>query len=168
MDPQDDGIATAPAPPGETTEERLARLERALLAMQPANAPDGYAPVPPPNNGPVIPLSLLVNAAVDPESARRRVLGDIPVLRELKLVLRMNFDPRYRQSRVAQFGIPLILALAVLCYITFNLLFPSIPFVSPVIERLFIMILGAALAMILMRETGRYREVLNYLARIGR
>ena len=154
-------------PPVEGTEERLRRLEQMVATMHPGLAPDGYAP-PLPQSGPVIPLSLLVNAAVDPASARRRVYGQLPVFREIKLVVQMYLDPRYRLSRLGQFGVPLIVVFAVLNYMTFNHLFPSIPLVSPIIERMLLLILGAGLAVLLNREAMRYQAVIDYLARVGR
>ena len=159
-----------PSPPAESTEDRLRRLELALASMHPGLAPDGYAPpLPPPSPGAgVIPLSLMVNAAVDPEGARRRVFRELPVLRELRLVAQMYLDPRYRLSRIGQFGAPIIVALAVLNYTLFTWLFPVIPFLSPITERLLLLILGAALAVVLNREALRYQAVLDYLARLGR
>ena len=111
-----------PEPPAESTEERLRRLEQMVATMHPGLAPDGYAPPVPPT-GPVIPLSLLVNAAVDPASARRRVYGQHPVFREIKLVVQMYLDPRYRLSRIAQLGVPLLIAFAVLNYCCFAFIF---------------------------------------------
>jgi len=153
-------------PPIETTEERLRRLELAVATMHPGLAPDGYSPVPP--NGPVIPLSLLANAAVDPVSARRRLIGELPILREIRLVVRMYLDPRYRLSRVAQLGVPALIVLAVLNYTAFNFILPIIPFLSPITERLILLIVGAAFAVVLSREALRYQAVLDYLARAGR
>ena len=156
-----------PAPPAESTEDRLRRLEVALATMHPGLAPDGYAPAVPSGAG-VIPLSLMVNAAVDPRETGRRVLRDLPVLRELRLIAQMYLDPRYRLSRVGQFGVPLIVIFAVLNYTAFVWIVPSIPFLSPVAERIILLALGAALAAILSREALRYRAVLDYLARVGR
>ena len=153
--------------PAESTEDRLRRLEVALATMHPGLAPDGYAPAVPSGAG-VIPLSLMVNAAVDPRETGRRVLRDLPVLRELRLIAQMYLDPRYRLSRVGQFGVPLIVIFAVLNYTAFVWIFPSIPFLSPVAERIILLALGAALAAILSREALRYRAVLDYLARVGR
>ncbi len=154
-------------PPLETTEERLRRLEQMVATMHPGLAPDGYSPPLPPA-GPVIPLSLLVNAAVDPASARRRIIGELPVLREIKLVVRMYLDPRYRLSRLTQLGVPALIALAVFNYCCFGFLFPVIPFISPIAERLILLIVGAAFAVVLNREALRYQAVLDYLARAGR
>lgn len=157
-----------PAPPAESTEDRLHRLEVALATLHPGLAPDGYAPAVPPSGAGVIPLSLMVNAAVDPREAGRRVLRDLPVLRELRLIAQMYLDPRYRLSRVGQFGVPLIVIVAVLNYTAFAWILPSIPILSPVAERMILLALGVALAALLSREALRYRAVLDYLARVGR
>ena len=153
-------------PPAETTEERLRRLELMVATMHPGLAPDGYSPPSP--NGPVIPLSLLVNAAADPVSARRRFLGELPILREVRLIVRMYLDPRYRLSRLTQLGVPVLVALAVLNYTVFTFILPVIPFLSPIAERLILLIVGAAFAVVLSREALRYQAVLDYLARAGR
>ncbi len=157
-----------PGPPAESTEDRLRRLEVALATLHPGLAPDGYAPAVPPSGAGVIPLSLIMNAAVDPREAGRRVLRDLPVLRELRLIAQMYLDPRYRLSRVGQFGVPLIVIVAVLNYTAFAWILPSIPILSPVAERMILLALGVALAALLSREALRYRAVLDYLARVGR
>ena len=152
----------------ESTDERLRRLEFMVASLHPGLAPDGYAPaLPAQSQAGVIPLSLLVNAAL-PEEGRRRFLHDLPILRELRLIAQMYLDPRYRLSRIAQLGVPAILILAVMNYVTFNLLFPSIPFVSPIIERLVLLLVGAVLAVLLSREAIRYQAVIDYLVRAGR
>lgn len=154
----------------ESTEDRLRRLELAFATLHPGNAPDGYAPpVPPSSPGAgIIPLSLMMNAAVDPEETGRRVIRNLPVLRELRLIAQMYIDPRYRLSRTGQFGVPILIVLAVMNYVVFNLLFPSIPFLSPIVERVLLLALGVALAVVLNREALRYQAVLEYLARVGR
>ena len=82
----------------ETTDERLRRLEFMVASLHPGLAPDGYAPaLPAQSQAGVIPLSLLVNAAL-PEEGRRRFLHDLPVLRELRLIAQMYLDPRYRHQ----------------------------------------------------------------------
>ncbi len=154
-----------PAMQTESTEERLHRLERLVATIHPGLAPEGYAPPLPPVSGPVVPLSLMANAAVDPQEARRRLLREVPVLREIRLVVAMYLDPRYRLSRLGQFGVPAIAVLAVLNYVVLNLIFPHIPFLSAIAERVILLILGGALAVLLSREAFRYQAVLDYLAR---
>jgi hypothetical protein len=86
---------------------------------------------------------------------------------ELRLAVRMYFDPRYRVSRTAQVAFPLFAALLVLNYFLFSVWF-SITIVSPVAERLLDVVLAALAYRVLMRELDRYRAVLDYLAKYGR
>ena len=85
---------------------------------------------------------------------------------DLRLAVRMYFDPHYRVSRTAQFMLPVVLGLFVLNYFAFGV-WLAIPFVSPILERVICVLLGVFLYMGLIRELGRYREVLDYLARYG-
>lgn len=88
------------------------------------------------------------------------------ILGEVKTIARMYFDPRYRLSRVAQIGVPVLLALYVLNYFffTYTCALPVLPMVA---ERLMYIPLTLALYKVLVREVARYREVLAYLARYG-
>ena len=86
---------------------------------------------------------------------------------ELRLVLTMYFDPRYRISRTTQFALPGMMLLLIFDYFFFALWVP-IPFLSPVLERLLAVAAGILIYKLLTRELGRYREVLAYLARYGR
>jgi hypothetical protein len=92
----------------------------------------------------------------------------VGVLGELKLILRMYLDPRYRLSRLTQFGAPGVLLGIVGNYFFFNYscLLP-IPFLPQIVERGVIVILAYVLVKILSREAGRYRQVLDYLSRYG-
>src|SRR6188768_3288841 len=60
---------------------------------------------------------------------------------ELRLMLTMYFDPRYRISRTTQFALPGIALLLIFNYFFFSMWVP-IPFLSPVLERLLAVILG--------------------------
>lgn len=88
------------------------------------------------------------------------------LLGEVKIIMRMYFDPRYRLSRVAQIGVPAILGLFVLNYLLFNYTC-ALPILPQFAERLMYIPLSIALYKILVREIARYREVLAYLARYG-
>jgi hypothetical protein len=79
----------------------------------------------------------------------------------------MYFDPRYRVSRTTQFVIPGIGLLLVFNYFLFSV-WLSIPVLSPLVERGLAVFLGVVACMVLARETVRYREVLDYLAKYGR
>jgi hypothetical protein len=86
---------------------------------------------------------------------------------EVRLILTMYFDPRYRISRTAQFALPGIVLILIFSYFFFSV-WVTITFLSPVVERLLIAILAVLGYKLLTRELARYREVLAYLARYGR
>lgn len=88
------------------------------------------------------------------------------ILGEIKIIARMYVDPRYRLSRVAQIGVPAILALFVLNYLFFAYTC-ALPILPQLAERLMYIPLTLALYKVLVREVARYREVLAYLARYG-
>jgi hypothetical protein len=83
---------------------------------------------------------------------------------ELRLVVRMYFDPHYRISRTAQFVLPAILVLFVLNYFLFAV-WIAIPVISPIFERALCVLLGVFAYKLVTRELARYRDVLEYLAR---
>lgn len=148
-----------PAPTAvESTDERIRRLEEMVTRLsQAVEPPRGYSPAP---------LVALTAAPADGEPPRRWYLS---IFRELKLIARMYLDPRYRLSRVAQFGVPLALILMVTNYFVFYYFcFGGIPILSPVAERLGNLILAVVGYSILRKETVRYQAVLDYLARTGR
>jgi hypothetical protein len=147
-----------PTPVLETVDDRLRRLEQALDRLSgPGGGPAG-----------LMPPALL--AAVVPADAAGGVWGRVPVLRELRLMLGMYFDPRYRLSRPGQLGIPAVLGLMLLNYFFFNAIigFPLLPFVGGVFERLFLIVLAVVLYKLLSREAARYEAVLRYLSQYAR
>lgn len=83
---------------------------------------------------------------------------------EFRLAGRMYFDPRYRISRTIQFAMPGVLILFLLNYLFFSVWF-SIPVISPIFERLVCVLLGIFTYRLLTRELGRYRAVLDYVAK---
>jgi hypothetical protein len=85
---------------------------------------------------------------------------------EFRLVIRMYFDHRYRISRTLQVAIIGIIALLVLNYFLFSVLF-SIPILSPILQNIFTIVLGILGYKFFMRETVRYREVVSYWNRYG-
>jgi hypothetical protein len=148
-----------PAPPaGESADERIRRLEEMVARLTRAvEPPHGYSPAP---------LVALSAPPADGESPRRWYRF---IFRELKLIARMYLDPRYRLSRVAQFGVPLVFILMVTNYLVFySFCFGGIPILSPVAERLGNLILAVVGYSILRKEAVRYQAVLDYLARTGR
>ena len=139
-----------PAPPAEAPE-----------------APEGTAPpravlplvrlLPPPPEGVIL-------APPEIQEPRRRTWFLVELWAELRLAVRMYFDPRYRVSRTAQIAFPLFFILLALNYFLFGMLI-SIPVVSPVAERLIDVLLAVLAYRVLIRELDRYRVVLDYLAR---
>jgi hypothetical protein len=91
------------------------------------------------------------------------------ILGELRLIVRMYFDPRYRLSRLTQFGVPIIVTLVVLNYLffTFSCLLPTVTMLPQILERIIIVVLAFGMMKILSREAARYRSVLEYLSRYG-
>ena len=90
------------------------------------------------------------------------------VIGEIKLIGRMYLDPRYRLSRFAQLGVPILLAAFVFNYFFF-LLPPigSLPVVREILERVVCILLSIGLYKVLAREVVRYRQVLEYLSQYG-
>jgi hypothetical protein len=86
---------------------------------------------------------------------------------ETRLVFTMYFDPRYRISRMTQFALPGIALLLVFNYFFFSV-WVNITFLSPLVERVLIVLLAIFAYRLLTRELARYRDVLDYLARYSR
>ncbi len=157
-DPMPPPILVPAPPPGESADDRIRRLEEMVARLtQAVEPPRGYSPAP---------LVALTAAPADGDTPRRWYAA---IFRELKLIVRMYLDPRYRLSRVAQFGVPLVLLLMVANYFVFAYLcFGGIWIISPIAERLGNLILAVGGYSILRKETVRYQAVLEYLARTGR
>jgi hypothetical protein len=85
------------------------------------------------------------------------------VVTEFRLMAMMYFDPRYRLSRVAQFGVPLILVLMVMNYFFIS----GMPFIGFLVERVVLAVLAVMLYKVLAKEAARYKQVLDYLAQYG-
>lgn len=124
------------------------RVPLAEVADPPRHAPPSGAVLQPP----VVPL--------DPA---RRAWFLFQLLAEFRLMARMYFDPRYRVSRTAQFAVPAVVGLFALNYFFFSVWF-SIAILSPICERVVIVLLGVFLYKVLTRELTRYREVMEYMA----
>jgi hypothetical protein len=153
-DPQEK-IADDSAPIPMSTEvlaERLTRLEQTLSQMQAAAS------------GPPVPAHYVAPTPLPSTPEQRLRLWSLAAFRN---VAAMHFDPRYRMSNLARYGVPLILLLLVCNYLLFTLVV-TIPVFSPLCERLLIMTLSFGLFKILSRELSRYEAVLNYLAQYTR
>jgi hypothetical protein len=159
-----------PAPQVETVDDRLRRLEQAVAALAeraPAGGamPDGLAS----GYGGLVPAAVTGALATVPTPGPPGEEGfwsRFAVWRELQLIFRMYFDPRYRLSRACQLLAPALLILMVLNYLTFS--FWNVPVLAPVFERVILVVLAVALYKVLSREAARYDAVLRYLARYGR
>jgi hypothetical protein len=167
-EPRDDWPAE-PTPQVETVADRLQKLEQAVSALadrasRNGPTPDGLAT----SFGGLVPAAL-AGALVpvvpqDPPPGTEPSLWDrFAVWRELRLMLHMYFDPRYRLSRVCQFGMPAVLILMVLNFFFFG----AIPYIGFLLERLALVVLAVALYKLLSWEAARYAAVLRYLAQYG-
>jgi hypothetical protein len=162
---------------GDMTDERLRRIEAAVMVLAAQQAagppPEGYQPPRQSSSGALVPMSLAVQAAQASgylpggETVRRRRWIDWPVIREIRLVSRMYVDPRYSPTRFAQLGVPILLGFLVLNYLFWRG-WLDWTFVSPVFERLIVMVVAVLLYRILSAEMTRYAAVLDYLERSGR
>jgi hypothetical protein len=171
-------LADTNGTPEPTPEERLRRIEVALTVLAAQSAagppPEGYASGRT-RSGPasLVPLSLAVQAAQQAgylpgaEPEKKRHWYDLPVLREMYLAFRLYVDPRYSPTRWATIVVPALLGFLVLNYLFWRG-FLDWTFVSPVFERLFVLIVGAALFRIFTFEIARYATVLDYLDRTNR
>jgi hypothetical protein len=139
-------------PDGERVVVVDAGAERRALVPFAPEPPEGAVLEPPPGT---------------PTTPGKRRWFFAQVWSEIRLVFRMYFDPRYRVSRTTQFIIPGIGLLLVFDYFLFSV-WLSIPVLSPLIERGLAVFFGVVACMALSRETARYREVLDYLAKYGR
>jgi hypothetical protein len=138
--------AQPPAPAPEATESAVSPAVLPLVRL-----------LPPPPDGAIL-------APPEYQEPPRRGWFFGQLWAEVRLAVRMYFDPRYRVSRTAQIAFPLFAALLVLNYFLFSVWF-SIAVVSPVAERLLDVILAVLAYRVLTRELDRYRAVLDYLAR---
>src|SRR5438270_180636 len=110
-----------PAPQVETVDDRLRRLEQAVAQFAgrtaaPAATPDGLATA----YGGLVPVAVtgaLVPVAAPEPPGEAGFWGRFAVWRELQLIFRMYFDPRYRLSRACQLLAPAFLVLMVLNYL---------------------------------------------------
>ncbi|AMV28912.1 hypothetical protein VT84_31250 [Gemmata sp. SH-PL17] len=139
-------------PPAPVTEQPVASM------IPPAILPLMRL-LPPPPVGTIL-------APPEPMEPARRGWFVAQIWAEVRLAMRMYFDPRYRISRTAQVAFPLVGVLLALNYFLFSVWF-SVAFVSPIAERLLdalVVLLGYR---ILIRELDRYRAVLDYLSRFN-
>src|SRR4051794_35856223 len=109
MNPAPD--APDPRDEADAVRVRLQKLEALVAALQAAPAASGS---PPAGFSPPLPAPVMLLGAAD--HTRRRWL-DWAIIRELRFIAFMYLDPRYRLSRLGQFGIPGVLLATVLNYL---------------------------------------------------
>lgn len=119
-------------------------------------------PAPPPPDA--VPSGAVLRPPVVPPDPAKRTWFVLQLWSELRLMVRMYFDPQYRVSRTAQFAVPAVIGLFALNYFLFSVWF-SIAVISPITERVVGVLLGVFLYKVLTREMVRYREVLDYMAK---
>jgi hypothetical protein len=95
-----------------------------------------------------------VNAT--PTARRPWLLVDF--FKEIGTTIRMYMDARYRVRRGTQLMVPLLFGLMAANYLFFNLL--QLPILTPVLERLILILLAVLLYKVLSREVARYRQML--------
>jgi hypothetical protein len=150
--------AIAAGPPALHSADRVTVLD--ALAIHDDAPHDTPAADPPPPKGAVL------RPPAPPADPASRGWFLTRLWAELRLIARMYFDPHYRISRTTQFALPGIALVLIFNYFFFSS-WVTIPVVSPVTERLLAVALGVVGYKILMWETARYREVLDYLSRYG-
>lgn len=167
-------VAVAEFPPGgieEVTDRVISRLS--TIAAGPAALPpsdrvtvlDALATrAEPPAAAPPPPKGAVLHPPDPPPDPADRKWFLARFWAEVRLIARMYLDPRYRVSRTTQFALPAIALILIFNYFFFSA-WVTIPFVSPVAERLLAVVLGIIGYKIMVWETARYRGVLDYLAR---
>ena len=172
----EDALAQRPAPVTAVVPHDEEQLAERLLTIISAKAAQHRAAT---SNVPAAPLGVAPiqtyaqypfppGAAMPPNEPSVWSWFTSSVLGEIKLIVRMYLDPRYRLSRFAQLGVPIILVAFVFNYFFF-LLPPigAIPIVREILERFVCVLLSIGLYKVLARELIRYRQVLEYLSQYG-
>jgi hypothetical protein len=143
-------VPTIRLPEGEVIEPTAA-----LPPARPAETfPGEYELAPPPPSAePVMPPA--------PGKPTSRWLL-IEMLREARAMLHMHFDPRFRMSWYARTIPPVLLGLMVFSGYLFNG-FISVPVVSPLIDKAFVVVAALVAYKILTREVARYHDTIAAL-----
>jgi len=126
-------------------------------------------PPEPPPEGVILPMS------TSPLSAGSESSGDdsppphplwswMQSLADLRLVVAMYFDSRYRMSRLTQWGVLALIGLVVFDYFFFAVWF-TVPVVSPFLERLLIVVATLIAYKLVKMELIRYRRARDYISR---
>jgi hypothetical protein len=179
------GSADGPHP-GESLELRVRRLEDAVAALQDTSlmeeritrrlldrvplptlaAPPQIIEAPRPLPRPVVEFladyDVPTHPAAPPPAPPMPGFGPptwlpIEMWREFKAMMQMHFDPRYRMTRTGKYVPWLLVGLMIFSGYLFNG-WVSIPFVSPLADKLFVVFAAVLAYKILSREVDRYHE----------
>lgn len=126
-------------------------------------------PPEPPPEGVILPMPTSP-LSVGPESGRDDSPPPHPLwswmqsLADLRLVVAMYFDSRYRMSRLTQWGLRALIGLVVFDYFFFAVWF-TVPFISPILERLLIVLATLIAYKLVKMELIRYRRARDYISR---
>jgi hypothetical protein len=141
------------------------------IVITPALSSSAVAlPPEPPPEGAILPVQTSHHRAEpgsihDDTSAPSHPLWSwLQSLADLRLVLAMYFDPHYRMSRLTQWGLLALIGLVVFDYFFFAVWF-TVPFVSPFLERLLIVLATLIAYKLIKLELIRYRRVRDYMSR---
>jgi hypothetical protein len=116
-----------------------------------------------------IPASLVPGGktTVAAVNALRRPWLLTELLREIGTMVRMYLHPRYRVRRATQMTVLLLLGLVLANHLLLGFVF-HIPVASEILQCLIDLVLAALLYKTLIREVGRFRQVLATLSPTGR
>jgi hypothetical protein len=125
-------------------------------------------PPEPPPEGVILPMPTSP-LSVGPESGRddsppHPLWSWMQSLADLRLVVAMYFDSRYRMSRLTQWGLRALIGLVVFDYFFFAVWF-TVPFISPILERLLIVLATLIAYKLVKMELIRYRRARDYISR---
>jgi hypothetical protein len=140
-----------------------------ILTPPPPSSVVSLPPEPPPE-GAILPMQSSHSQAEpgsipsDTTASSHRLWSWLQSLADLRLMLAMYFDPHYRMSRLTQLGLLALVGLVVFDYFFFAVWF-SVPFVSPILERLLIVMATLIAYKLIKLELIRYRRVRDYMSR---
>mgnify|MGYP005837712237 CR=1 FL=1 len=144
--------------------------EEGMILTPPPPSPTVPLPPEPPPEGAILPLPSSHSPAearsIPSESSdsSHRLWSWLQSLAKLRLVLAMYFDPHYRMSRLTQLGLLALVGLVVFDYFFFAVWF-TVPFVSPLLERLLIVLATLVAYKLIKLELIRYCRVRDYMSR---
>jgi hypothetical protein len=152
-----------------TTERQESPADDASLAASASSVPARVLPPEPPPPGAILPMIAPPTVSADANSADTAPMPPrwgswLQSVAELRLLITMYFDPHYRISRLTHFGLIALAGWLVFNYFFFAVWF-AVPVVSPVIERLLVVVATLIAHKLLKIELIRYRRVRDYMSR---